>query len=235
MLRTRMIAGVALCVGVALAGCGGGGGGGDIASLTGGTSTTVKASSAKSSEKTQRDALVAYTRCLRKEGLDVADPTYGANDGPAGGGPSTASGISPDKNGARSGGTAVFSSGGGSISLPSPDDPAFKAADKKCKPILDAAHKDMPKPSAEEQAKAQDQALAFAKCMRKHGINMPDPVFNGDGGISIQMPGEVVTGDPNTGAGPSQKMQDASKACEKSNPMGKGGPGFGLSTSDKSS
>jgi hypothetical protein len=233
MLRTRMIAGVALCMGVALAGCGGGSKGDGIASLTGGTSTTVKAKSAKATEKDQRDALVAYTRCLRKEGLDVADPVYTADNGPAGAGPSTAKGSTAD--GPQGGSSAVFSNGGGSISLPSPDDPAFKAADKKCKPILDAAHKDMPKPSAEEMAKAQDQALAFAKCMRKHGIDMPDPTFTGDGGIAIQIPAGAVQGDPSTGAGPSKAMEAASKSCEKSNPIGKGGPGFGPSTNAKSS
>ena len=36
-------------------------------------------------------------------------------------------------------------------------------------------------PSEEDQTKMQEQALAFAKCMREHGIDMPDPTVLGDG------------------------------------------------------
>jgi hypothetical protein len=227
MVRTRMIAGVALCVGVALAGCGGGGGGADVASLSGDTSTTVKAKSS-SSVKDQRDALLAYTKCLRKEGIHVDDPTFG-NDGPSGNGTAHQLG-----DGTTDGPSAVIATPGGSISLPSPDDPAFKAADVKCKPILDAAQADMPKPSPEQQAEAQDRALAFAKCMRKHGVDMPDPTFDSKGGISIMLPSGAApdsSSGPSTGKGPSKAVQAASKACEKTNPMGKGGPGFGMTSS----
>jgi hypothetical protein len=223
-----MIAGVALCVGVALAGCGGGGTGNNgVASLSGGTSTTVKASS-KDSKQTQRDALLSYTRCLRKEGVDVQDPTF--TEGEQSGGLSSA----PGNDDPGGGPSAMIATPGGSVKLPNVESPGFKAADKKCKPILDAARADMPEPSAEEKAQAQDRALAFAKCMREHGIDMPDPTFNGDGGISIELPSQVKSDDsagPSTGKGPSKELQDASKACEKTNPMGKGGPGFGVSSS----
>jgi hypothetical protein len=224
-----MIAGVALCVGVALAGCGGGGTGNDgVASLSGGTSTTVKAKS-KTSEQSQRDALLAYTRCLRKEGIDVEDPTF-SNGGPSGG-----LATAPGEDDPGAGPTAMMATPGGAIKLPNVESPAFKAADKKCKPILDAARADMPEPSAEEKAEAQDRALAFAKCMREHGVDMPDPTFDANGGIGIMVP-EGAAGDdgsgPKTGKGPSKEIQDASKACEKTNPMGKGGPGFSVSSSN---
>jgi hypothetical protein len=55
----------------------------------------------------------------------------------------------------------------------------------------------------------QDQFLAFARCMREHGIDMPDPDFSG-GGVSIQIgqPGQKS----NQGPG-SQTFEDAQQAC----------------------
>lgn len=47
------------------------------------------------------------------------------------------------------------------------------------------------KPSSSAKAGADDgreQALKFAQCMRDHGINMPDPKFNGKGGVNITVP-----------------------------------------------
>ena len=60
----------------------------------------------------------------------------------------------------------------------------------------------------------RDEALAFAKCMREHGIDMPDPTFDENGGTSI----EIAGGEP--GGGPDGAMEEASKACQ---PPG-GGP-----------
>lgn len=219
MDRNRRIAALALSVGVALAGCGGGGKDGGVASLTGGSTTTTAAASGSTGQGTdQRDALLRYTRCLRKAGIDVADPTYGDAGGP-GGGLSTQQ--SDDSDTPRSG--AVIATPGGSISLPDPEDPAFKKADATCKPILEAARQDLPKPSAAEQAEARDHALAFAKCMRAHGIDMPDPTFGADGQISIQIPGPAGK-DPRGGL--SDAMQAAQRACQEEAPL-PGPPGSG--------
>jgi hypothetical protein len=43
--------------------------------------------------------------------------------------------------------------------------------------------------SAKPAGNQQEQALKFAQCMRRHGINMPDPKFDGKGGVSVSMPG----------------------------------------------
>jgi hypothetical protein len=40
-------------------------------------------------------------------------------------------------------------------------------------------------PSNEE---FQDAALEYAECMREHGVDMPDPEFEGEGGVLMQMP-----------------------------------------------
>ncbi|WP_329286541.1 hypothetical protein [Streptomyces sp. NBC_00691] len=50
----------------------------------------------------------------------------------------------------------------------------------------------------------KDKALAYAKCMRKNGFNMPDPTF--DGGAQAAMP--IPQG------AEKQKFDKAAKACE---------------------
>ena len=67
-----------------------------------------------------------------------------------------------------------------------------------------------------EQAKKQ--ALAFAKCMREHGIDMPDPEFEGGGTVRSIAPGDGL--DPND-----PQMQAAMKECQKG--AGLRGPGSG--------
>jgi hypothetical protein len=81
-------------------------------------------------------------------------------------------------------------------------------------------------PSKEEQAKFLDQALKFSRCMREHGVDLPDPQASGGGGIMIQK---------NAGAGSdafdpsSPAFKAAQKACASFTPGGKGG-GAGPST-----
>ena len=73
-------------------------------------------------------------------------------------------------------------------------------------------------PSKAEQANFLDQALKFARCMRAHGIDMPDPQAQGGGiriGSSRSSGGDI---DP---AGPA--FQRAQKACESFLPKGKNG------------
>ena len=40
-----------------------------------------------------------------------------------------------------------------------------------------------------EQAKIRKAMLDFARCMREHGVDMPDPKFDGDGGVMMQVGG----------------------------------------------
>jgi len=192
-----------------------GGSGPKVATLGDGSESSSSSGSSDSSASKQsfEDALVEYTKCMREHGVDLPDPQFSA-DGDGKGGF------------AIMGGTATASDGGGGA-LPDPNGAAFKAADEACKPILDAVTKDLPKPSPEELAKMRDQALAFAKCMREHGIDMPDPTFDDSGGVSIQAgpppdgSGGAGTDDPKSIAGPSQEFQDAAKACQTD-----GGPGL---------
>jgi hypothetical protein len=62
--------------------------------------------------------------------------------------------------------------------------------------------------------------LAFAKCMREHGVDMPDPQFSSSGGggrVTIGVGGEGRI-DPE-----SQSFQDAQTACESLMPAKLGG------------
>jgi hypothetical protein len=54
------------------------------------------------------------------------------------------------------------------------------------------------------QAKAEDAALDYAKCMREHGVDVPDPKPGG-GGFGIQ----IHSSDPRE----NQNFQDAQDAC----------------------
>jgi hypothetical protein len=54
----------------------------------------------------------------------------------------------------------------------------------------------------------RDAALKYAQCMRKHGVDMPDPQFNG-GGMSMQI------GGPGTARIPKATLDTAQRACRK--------------------
>jgi hypothetical protein len=78
-----------------------------------------------------------------------------------------------------------------------------KEAENACRPILDQAK---PPPIDEGQlAEAKEAALDYAKCMREHGVDMPDPQFNEDGGMT-QMAPEGAEDDPD--------FKEAEKACQ---------------------
>jgi hypothetical protein len=89
---------------------------------------------------------------------------------------------------------------------PGDDSAKVEKAQKACQPLLENA---APQLSEEQQSVMQDAALAFARCMRKHGIDMPDPQF-GDGGIVTQQGSRG-------GAGPDPddpKFKAAQEACQ---------------------
>ena len=74
-------------------------------------------------------------------------------------------------------------------------------------------------PHKARQDEAFDGALKFAKCMREHGVDMPDPKRTGDGGIvqRIGGPGRGTDRGPND-----PKIKAADKACVKYRELGGG-------------
>ena len=173
-------------VAIALAGCGGGGGddGNGVATLdassqSGGTTTTT-------AKKVDPDeAMRQFARCMREHGVDMPDPQ-----------------MAPDGKG------YVFKSGGpGKADGNQPNEATLNAAQKACEHFMDGARNGGKKLDPAEEAKMRDQALKFAKCMRDHGVDMPDPTFGDGGRVQVRIGGKGV--DPESPA-----FQDAQKACE---------------------
>ena len=137
-------------------------------------------------EQKAEDAALAYTQCMRDEGIDMPDPEPGERGirlmGPKGG--------SPEK---------------------------MRAADEACRKHLEAIKP--PELSEEEQAEFREAALAHAQCMRDHGIDMPDPTIDEDGGVQMRI-------ERGSGVDPeSPKFREAQEACRDTLPLGRGGDG----------
>jgi hypothetical protein len=181
-----------------LAACTGAAAGPSVASLDDpGVSSSPGASPAASALSPQ-DAALAYARCMRDNGVDMPDPQVTTGSG---------------------GEVKIQQNGGASVSKDK-----MNAADAVCHHFMaDAAPNGKgPGLSTEDQ----DKVLAFAKCMRDHGIDMPDPDFSA-GGFSIRV---NAGGNTNTsgGAGPKDDpaFQAAQTACSSLLPgkIGIGGP-----------
>lgn len=85
------------------------------------------------------------------------------------------------------------------------DEQKLEKAQKACQKLVPGAFKE---PTPEEQEKFKDAALAFARCMRAHGVDMPDPQFDG---------GRVRSLIPRQGP----RFEEAQRACQKLMPQTK--------------
>jgi hypothetical protein len=155
---------------VVLAGCGGGSSDtGQVASLSGAGSASAAPADQQDLEKQLDD----YVECLRKQGMDLPDPTVDAD------------------------GRISFGRPAGGQSF---DRDAFDKAQKVCGAIpagLTAGF------DAQDQAEMQDAALKFAQCMRGEGVDVPDPDLSklGQGGGSAGGPfGDLDRDDPEVAA-----------------------------------
>jgi hypothetical protein len=123
-------------------------------------------------------AALKFSRCMREHGIDMADPRNGGADG------------------------AVLIGGPGKAKF-NPDSPAFKTAEKACKKYMDAVR---PNLTPAQEAQAQQQTLKMLRCMREHGVDIPDSAAAG-GGLRIGPDSGVNPRDP--------AFQRAQKACMK--------------------
>jgi hypothetical protein len=157
--------------------------GGSGGSGAAGGDTTATVASGRPDAATATDSALAFARCMRKEGVPMPDPQ------PVEGG----GGV----------GFALVGDGMKNIS------PArLAAAQKTCEKLLPA----FPTPSTEDIEKMTENALAFAKCMRGQGIDMPDPQVSGEGMTQQILPDGVDVRGP--------RFQKAADEC------GRGGGGF---------
>lgn len=93
------------------------------------------------------EAILAFVACLREHGIDVPDPQFGAEGGRFGADPDALA----------------------EIDFLSRD---FLDAMEACQDLLQALQPEM---NAEQQAEQNEQLLVFAECMRREGIDFPDP------------------------------------------------------------
>jgi hypothetical protein len=78
----------------------------------------------------------------------------------------------------------------------------FDEAQEACGHILDAMKTGAL--TEEQQAEQREAALEFARCMREHGVDVPDPQFQ-DGGGTTQLIPEGAKDDPD--------LEEAKRAC----------------------
>jgi hypothetical protein len=114
-------------------------------------------------------AVLAFTACLRDEGLNVDDPAIDAEGNLVAPTPHAAAAETLDMG-------------------------AVHAAFEVCQEFLDNVAFGM---STEDLAEREDELLAFAVCMRENGYDMPDPDFSGEGHSGAGPFGDAIdTDDP---------------------------------------
>jgi hypothetical protein len=184
---------LALCV--VASGCGSSSAEDGVAALDD-TTTTTSDSDDSGDDQDPQEAALAWAKCMREHGVDVPDPQFGDN------------------------GQLTIRAGSRGRTLDGPDTDAFQKAQKACGTPFGRSGR--PPISREQREQMQDAMLAFAKCMRAHGVDMPDPQFSEDGGAFrvTQRGGPDI--DPD-----SPSFQKAQKTCqpiiEEARPKGAGG------------
>jgi hypothetical protein len=140
-----------------------------------------------------QEAMLAYTECMRDEGIDMPDPQF-SEDGSGGG-----MVISREASGEEGQGPAFDM-----------DSEEFQAAEEKCSPIMEAAIGSI-EVDPEQQAEMREQMLEYAQCMRDQGIDFPDPEFGDNGRVTMGMgPGGEAPTDAEMEA-----MDAANELCAK--------------------
>lgn len=117
-------------------------------------SDDINASSAQDSEA----AMLAFTQCLREQGIDVGDPTIDAD------------------------GNLQLPPIEFDVSDPGelPDVSELEDLVAPCEEHLDGIVGSF---DPGDTAQIEDMFLAYAACMRENGVDMPDPDFSSDGGV----------------------------------------------------
>ena len=179
--RRLVLAPVVLALGVLAAACGGSSGEDSSGVATAGDGRSTSAGTKDGKKKVDpQQAGLDFARCMREQGVDVPDPKGDGGFvivGPAPGEAPAGAGAAPPAG--------------------------FEEAEKKCRHHLQDLIREGGGPV---DPKEQDRALAFARCMREHGVNMPDPDFSKGGGVAIKIGEDGM--DPS-----SPTFQAAQKAC----------------------
>jgi len=152
LTRILMILAAATVAGLLLAACGGSDSA-EVANL-GTNTTTDEEGDTTEAPSDPEEAILAYTQCMRENGIDLPDPDFSGEPGQGGGG--------------------FFGQGG-----IDPEDPDFQEAQEKCGSNLESIRGNF---NPENQEEFQDAALELAQCMRDRGFDVPDPDFSQEPG-----------------------------------------------------
>ena len=183
--RTAVVGALCLALAAAAAGCGGGEAAGGVATLEGASTTTTVAGAPDAGEAGLEEALLAFTSCMREEGIDLPDPELDA-----------AGNLKLVSFMADAG--AAAASAGGTEAL---RDAATACRDHLAGVALRFASID--------RTEMQDRLLAYAGCMREHGYDLPDPDFSGAGpGMRGPFPGLGL------GAFDDPAFREANESCQ---------------------
>jgi hypothetical protein len=134
-------------------------------------------------EVSGEEALLAYAECMRAEGMDYPDPTFGSDGRPDPG----SFGDEREQDG-------------------------FQAADEVCRSELDGAGFGGPRGNEDFGAALEEGMLAFTECLRGEGLQVDDfqPGEFGPGAGGGEGPPEGV--DPNTEGGPDVERGEGAPA-----------------------
>jgi len=168
---------------ITLAACGGGEGDASsdqVASL--GTLAPADAATETTTPADNEEAILAYTQCLRDQGLTVEDPTFDADGSISGGFFGPDSGLDP--------GSAEF-----------------QAAQEACGSLIEGITLGRGGGEGFDTEAMQEASLAFTECLRDEGLVVDDLDFSlqGPGGGAAGGPpgdGSLPTGSIPEGAGP---------------------------------
>jgi hypothetical protein len=169
------VAVLGLGLALALAACGGSPDGDRVASLSGDGATGTTAGTTKTPSKDPQQAALDFARCMREHGIAMPDPEV------------------DDKGRIR---MRVGPGPGGGAK---PDPKKLEAAQQACGKWMGGGDGDRQLDPAE-----RDAMVAFARCMREHGVDMPDPT---DDGLVMRK----NAGDPDPD---SERFKEAERACD---------------------
>ena len=167
MSRTSILS-LLLAIGLVTSACSGGAADGAVASLDADADDT-QVQSVEAESIPGEEAVLAFTACLRDEGLDIDDPDIDAEGNL----------VAPSMH---------------AIAAETLDIAAVHSAFDACRGFLDNVAFGM---SSEDLTGREDELLALAVCMRENGYDMPDPDFSGDGHTGAGPFGDAIdTDDP---------------------------------------
>jgi hypothetical protein len=132
-----------------------------------------------------REAALKFAKCMREHGVDMPDPKF-------------------------DGGRVELRIGGPGD--PKANETTMRQAQEACRKYMESVKP--PDISEQQKREFKDRALRFARCMREQGIDMPDPQFGENGGMTQRFEEGTGPEDP--------RFREAQEKCQKYQPKFRG-------------